>query len=107
MRILFDECVNPRLRLAFPGDEVKTFAEMGWRALTNGALMKKAASRFDVFVTLDQNLPFENQTGKYALGIIVLVTKFSHLAAYRPQFAEIRDLAMQTKPGQVNVLKIG
>ena len=107
MRILFDECVNPRLRLAFPGDEVKTVAEMGWRALANGALMKKAASRFDVFITLDQSFPFENQTGKYALGIIVLVTKFNHLAAYRPQFAEIRDLAMQTKPGQVNVLKIG
>ncbi|SRR5216684_4911981 len=72
MRILFDECVNPRLRLAFPGDEVKTVAEMGWRALANGALMKKAASRFDVFVTLDQNLPFENQTGKYALELLSL-----------------------------------
>jgi predicted nuclease of predicted toxin-antitoxin system len=30
MRILFDECVNPRLRLAFPGDVVKTVAEMNW-----------------------------------------------------------------------------
>jgi hypothetical protein len=39
MRALLDECVNPRLRLAFPGDEVKTVGEMGWRALTNGALM--------------------------------------------------------------------
>jgi hypothetical protein len=72
MRILLDECVNPRLRLAFPGDEVKTVAEMGWRALTNGALMMEAASRFDVFVTLDQNLQFQNQTGKHRLGIVVL-----------------------------------
>ena len=106
MRILLDECVNPRLRLAFPDDEVKTVAEMGWRALTNGALMKEAASRFDVFVTLDQNLQFQNQIGKHPLGIVVLITQFNHVAAYRPQFAEIRDLARQTKPGHVNVLQI-
>ncbi len=106
MRILLDECVNPRLRLAFPGDEVRTVAQMGWRALTNGALMKEAAANFDVLVTLDQNLQFQNQIGTYSLGIIVLITQFNHLAAYRPQFAEIRDLAQQTKPGQVSILQI-
>ena len=106
MRILLDECVNPRLRLAFPGDEVKSVPEMGWRALTNGALMKEAASRFDVLVTLDKNLRFQNRTGKYPLGVVVLITQFNHVAAYRPQFAEIRDLVRHTKPGQVNVLQI-
>ena len=106
MRILLDECVNPRIRLAFPGDEVRTVAEMGWRALTNGALMKEAAPHFEVLVTLDQNLRFQNQTGKHALGIVVLITQFNHVEAYRPQFAEIRDLVRQTKPGQVNVVRI-
>jgi len=106
MRILLDECVNPRLRLAFPGDEVKTVAEMGWRSLTNGRLLKEAAGHFDNFVTLDQNLRFQNPTGRYLLGIVVRVSRFNHLAAYRPQFAEIRDLVRQTKPGQVNVLEI-
>ena len=106
MRILLDECVNPRLRLAFPGDEVKSVPEMAWQALTNGALMREAAPRFDVLVTLDQNLQFQNQTGKYPMGIVVLITQFNHVAAYRPQFAEIRDLVRQTKPGQVNVLQI-
>lgn len=106
MRILLDECVNPRLRLAFPGDEVRTVAEMGWCALTNGALMKEAASRFEVLVTLDQNLRFQNQTGKHPLGIVVLMTQFNHVAAYRPQFGEIRDMVRQTKPGQVNIVQI-
>jgi predicted nuclease of predicted toxin-antitoxin system len=44
MRILLDECVNPRLRLAFPGVEVKTVAEIGWRSLTNGRLLREAAA---------------------------------------------------------------
>ncbi len=48
MRILLDECVNPRLRLPFPCDEVKTVPEMAWRSLTNVELMKQSAPYFDV-----------------------------------------------------------
>ncbi|MGA3023979.1 MAG: hypothetical protein ABSF98_04340 [Bryobacteraceae bacterium] len=68
--------------------------------------MKEAASLFDVLVTLDQNLRFQNKAGKHTLGIVVLISQFNHLAAYLPQFAEIRDLVRQTKPGQVNSLQI-
>jgi hypothetical protein len=99
--------VNPRLRLVFPGDEVSTVAEMGWQSLTNGRLMDAAAPAFDLFVTLAQNLQFQNRTGVFALGIVVLISRFNDLAAYRPQFAEIRDVARQTKAGQVNVVRIG
>ncbi|HEY1220675.1 MAG: hypothetical protein ABSE42_01305 [Bryobacteraceae bacterium] len=68
--------------------------------------MSEATPLFDVLVTLDQNLQFQNQTGKHPIGIVVLITQFNHLAAYRPQFAEIRDLVRQTKPGKVNALQI-
>ena len=106
--VLLDECVNPRLRLAFPGDEVKTVHEMGWRSFANGRLMNEAAPVFRrVQFTLDLNLQFQNPTGKHPLGIVVLITRFNDLAAYRPQFSEIRDLARQTRPGQVNVLRSG
>jgi len=98
--------VNPRLRLAFPGDEVRTVAEMEWRSLSNGRLMEAAAQHFDVFVTLDKNLQFQNPIGRYRLGIVVLVTRFNNLATYRPQFAEIRDVAKQTKPGQISTVQI-
>ena len=73
MRILLDECVNPKLRLALPGDVVKAVAEMGWRSLTNGRLMDAAVPHFDVFVTLDQNLQFQNPVGHHLLGIVVLI----------------------------------
>jgi hypothetical protein len=49
---------------------------------------------------------FRTQRGLCPLGSVVLVTRFNHLAAYRPQFAEIRDAAMRTRPGQVNVVHI-
>ena len=107
MRILLDECVNPRLRLAFPGAQVRTVAEMGWRSLKNGDLLREAAGNFDVFVTLDRNLAFQNPAGNFPLGIVVLQTLFNDLATYRPEFAVIRDAASRTKPGQVTVIQIG
>ena len=56
MRILLDECINPRVRAAFKGHQVKTVVEMGWRGITNGRLLALAEADFDVFVTVDQNL---------------------------------------------------
>jgi len=106
MRVLLDECVNPRLRLAFPEEEVKTVAEMGWRSLTNGRLLREAAGRFDVFITLDQNLKFQNPAGTLPIGILVLKAPFNDLDTYRPQFGMIRDAAFRTKPGQATVVQI-
>ncbi len=92
--------------MAFPGDEVRTVAWMGWRSLTNGRLMAAAEPAFDVFVTLDQNLSFQNPVGKYTLGIVVLITRLNHIAAYRPRFSEIREMVHGTQPGQVNTLRL-
>ena len=50
MRILIDECVNPRVRQAFPNHEVITVAEAEWRALPNDKLVALAQGKFDVVV---------------------------------------------------------
>jgi predicted nuclease of predicted toxin-antitoxin system len=105
MRILLDECVNPRLRLAFPGDEVNTVSEMGWRSLSNGELLKQATG-FDVFITIDQSVHHQNPTHRFPIGILILLTRANQLAAYRPHFTRIRDAVRQTRPGQVNLLEI-
>ena len=68
--------------------------------------MEAASVDLDVLVTLDRNIGFQQAAGSYALGVVILISRFNHLAAYRPQFAEIRDLAKRTRPGQVNTLKI-
>ena len=64
---------------------------MAWRSLTNGRLIEQATSHFDLFVTLDRNIPRQNRTGNYPLGILILKTRFNDLAAYRPQFGKDRD----------------
>jgi len=72
MRILLDECVNPRVRHAFPSHDVQTVVDMGWGGLKNGKLMVMAQSLFDVFVTVDQNLKYQQNLVKYSLGFVVI-----------------------------------
>jgi predicted nuclease of predicted toxin-antitoxin system len=69
MRILLDECVNPRVREAFHGHEVRTVIEMGWGGITNGKLLALAQEEFDVLVTIDQNIEHQNNVRKLRLGL--------------------------------------
>lgn len=72
MRILFDQGTPVPLRQALAGHAVSTAYEMGWATLTNGELLDAAEGPFDVFVTTDQNLRYQqNLTGR-SLAILVL-----------------------------------
>lgn len=64
MKILIDECIDRRLSRDFVGYEVKTVPQMGWAGIKNGRLLRLASSQFDVFITVDQHLPFE-QNNEY------------------------------------------
>lgn len=101
MRILLDECVNPRVRMAFAGHQVKTVVEMGWRGITNGKLLALADSEFDVFVTLDQNLKYQQNVLKLRLGFLVIKVPDNKIAYYRPIFSEMCDAAEKIEAGQV------
>jgi hypothetical protein len=60
MRVLLDEQLPRLLRHHFPGHFVRTVRQQGWMGLRNGDLMRRAAgSGFEVFVTADQGLQFQ------------------------------------------------
>lgn len=59
MRVLFDECVPRALRTELPGHEVKTVAEAGWAGAKNGTLLQLATKDFDVLLTVDRNLEYQ------------------------------------------------
>jgi hypothetical protein len=101
MRILLDECVNPRVRAAFKGHQVKTVVEMGWRGITNGMLLALAEADFDVFVTLDQNLEYQQNIPKIKLGFLVIKVPDNKIGFYEPIFAAMCAAAEQIVAGQV------
>lgn len=65
MKILLDECIERKLAREFVGYEIKTVPQMGWAGTKNGALLALAAQEFDVFITVDRNLSFEQTYLRY------------------------------------------
>lgn len=74
MRILLDHGTPAPLRHKLPGHLVSTAYEMGWAEIDNGTLLTTADGSFDIFITTDQNLRYQqNLTGRN-LAIVVLPT---------------------------------
>jgi hypothetical protein len=71
MHILLDECVPRRLKPELGDHEVRTVPEMGWAGMKNGALLQLAAESFEVLLTTDRNLAFQQNMATLRLGIIV------------------------------------
>jgi predicted nuclease of predicted toxin-antitoxin system len=74
MRVLFDQGVPVPLRRALSSHTVSTAYEKGWSELANGELLKQADAEFDVLVTTDQGLRFQQNLAGLRLAIIVLPT---------------------------------
>lgn len=72
MRVLLDECLPRKLKRALTGHEVKTVAESGWAGRKNGDLLRLAQERFEVFVTVDRNLAFQQDVGQFDIAVVVL-----------------------------------
>jgi Domain of unknown function (DUF5615) len=71
MRVLLDECVPRPLRAELSDHEVKTVAEAGWAGVKNGALLQLAATQFDVLLTVDRNLEYQQNFAHLKLAVVV------------------------------------
>ncbi|MGC2029512.1 MAG: DUF5615 family PIN-like protein [Steroidobacteraceae bacterium] len=77
--MLLDECVDVRLAASLATVEVRTVANQGWLGISNGQLLALAAAEFDVFVTVDRNLPFQQHLPKFGIAVILLRAKTNRL----------------------------
>jgi hypothetical protein len=79
MRVLFDQGTPVPLRHALPGHEVSTAYERGWSQLENGNLLSAAEAEFDLLITTDRNLRYQQNLSGRRLAILVLPTTSSPL----------------------------
>ena len=90
MKILLDECVTKRLKRHLEEFEVYTVREMGWGGIKNGKLMGLCVeNNFDILLTIDKNLMFQQNLSKYSLTIVVinsLTSKLEELTEFLPSF---------------------
>lgn len=80
MKVFVDECVDWRLSRDIVGHEVRTARQMGWSTIKNGELLALATREFDVFVTVDRNLSFQQNLPAFAIAVIVLRARSNRLA---------------------------
>jgi predicted nuclease of predicted toxin-antitoxin system len=100
MRILIDECVDPRVKRLFD-DEVKTVHQMGWDTLKDGRLFQLAQERFDVFLTIDRNLEHQQNLKKFSLGFVVVQVPKNQLRFFEQIRDELRTAVSAINPGEV------
>jgi len=72
VKILLDESVPRILKLRLPHLDISTVQEMGWAGTRNGELLRRAETQFDVFVTADQNLRYQQNLSGRILAVLVL-----------------------------------
>ena len=81
MKILLDESLPRKLQVFFgTGHEVYSVPDMGWLGQKNGALLKlMQEENFDIFVTVDRNLTYQQNTKELSITIVVLIEKDNRL----------------------------
>ncbi len=101
MNILIDECLDWRLCRALFDHECSSVREAGWAGLTNGRLLEKAQEQFDVFLTGDRNLRFQQNVSRLSIAVIVLEAESTRLADTLPLIPQVLSTLETIQPGQV------
>ncbi|MGH7991665.1 MAG: DUF5615 family PIN-like protein, partial [Limisphaerales bacterium] len=74
MKILLDECVPWPMHKFLTGHECSTAQQCGWGGIKNGDLLRLAEGRFDLFITSDQNIRYQQNLAGRWIAIIELST---------------------------------
>ena len=90
MKILLDECVTKRLKKHFEEFEVFTVSALGLSGIKNGKLLAYCVeNQFDILLTIDKNLMYQQDLDKYPVTIVVLncvTSKIEELITFLPSF---------------------
>jgi predicted nuclease of predicted toxin-antitoxin system len=106
MKILLDECIDRRLAREFGGYDIKTVPQMGWAGIKDRELLILAASVFDVFITADRNLSFQQNLSSFDLSLIVLQAQSNRLADLKPLVPKVFDVLDIAPKGQATLVWI-
>jgi hypothetical protein len=105
VRILLDENLPVDLAAELAGHEVATVTGMGWQGIRNSDLLRRAQGRFEVLVTMDRKLEFQQNIAEYRLAVLVLVAHSNRMAHLRPLVPGILKALKTVQRGKLR--KIG
>jgi hypothetical protein len=80
VKLLLDECIDRRFAKELAWHDVRTVPQMGWATKKNGELPALAETEFDVFITVDRNLSFQQNLPKFNIAVLILRAPSNRLA---------------------------
>jgi len=106
VRILLDECIDRRLTKEIEGHDVVTVPQGGWAGTQNGELLRRAQEQFDVFVTVDRNLSFQQHLSQFSIAVIVLQAPTNRLKDLRLLMPQLHRILPLASKGQVTLVRL-
>lgn len=101
MRVLLDEQLPRHLARDLTGHQVRTVQQERWAGFKNGELLRRAAEKFDVLITADQNLQFQQNLARARLGVVLLAARSTALEDLRPLVPAALSAIGRVRPGEV------
>ena len=102
MRVLLDEQLPRQLARQLSGHDVRTVQQQGWAGLKNGELLRRAdEAGYEVFVTADQNLEFQQNLARSSLFVLILVAPSNALEDLLPLVPRILVEMPKGQPGTI------
>ena len=101
MKILLDECITKHLKPHLSDHEVYTVSEKKWNGIKNGNLISLCIEHgFDLLLTIDKNLQFQQSIGKHPIIVVILncyLSNIDELITFLPAFyAQLKSFEKHT-----------
>ncbi|MGH9675699.1 MAG: DUF5615 family PIN-like protein [Candidatus Acidiferrum sp.] len=103
MKVLLDECLPLGLRphLISFGHECATVREAGFGSKKNGELLTLAEGKWDVLLTIDRNIKYQQNMGSRKISVLVIRSRSNRTEDLRPQLPACAEALARIQPGQI------
>ena len=103
-RVLLDESLPRQLAPLLVGHAAQTVPQAGWAGLSNGELLRRAETRFDVLVTGDRNIQYQQNLASLKVGLVLVAAPNNRVETICALARRIPDAINTVRPGQVQVV---
>ena len=102
MRVLLNENLPRQLKRHFPADvEGLTVQERGWSGIKNSALLRLAAGEFEVFLTMDRGVEYQQHLQRLSIGVLIIQAPSDRFEDRQPLLPEVHNALHAIEPEQV------
>ena len=106
MRVLLDHCVDWRLGRSLLGHTVRTTRDMGWERLRNGILLTAAAAQFDLLLTVDRNIKYQQNLNTLPVAVVVMIAPTNRLADLLPLLPGVEQVIQRLAPRTLTEVRL-